>query len=376
MHSFSGKYIFFVDDDAGVLDAYRQYIEGKTGCDALDQLRHLMVDIQGNTQPADSHSIIPCGWEIIVLDSGEAALETARKIDTANGQICVGFFDVKMPGEIDGIETMLQILKKFPRMRCAVVTAYNDRSVDEINALFEPHLRNCWDFIAKPFSEAEVRQKVRMLSCLWKHAEAAEQAQADLAELNIALEHLVEERTKELRLAKDRLANINADLIEALNQVEVLAATDPLTGLYNRRYFDEHLEREIVRAARYNRPLALLTFDLDHFKWVNDHYGHQVGDRVLQEFGEILKEATRSMDVTARIGGEEFSLLLPETNIEEALEIAERIRGTQEKENPYTTVSAGLAVVPLHAIDAQGLVSAADSALYRAKNGGRNQVST
>ncbi len=376
MNSLDGKYILLVDDDPGILASYRQYLIGGAGGDALRKLRSIKSGEKDDKHAGAPPSVIPQGWDILTADSGEAALATARAVSNSGGQVCVGFFDVKMPGGIDGIDTMFHILRLFPRMRCAVVSAYNDRSVDEINSLFQPAHRDSWDFIAKPFSEAEVRQKVRMLASLWMHADAEERARMELAKLNAGLERLVEERTRELRLAKERLASINAELEEALQQVEVLAVTDSLTGLYNRRYFDEQLDREIIRAVRYDRPLGLVMFDLDHFKRVNDRYGHQIGDQVLKRFAEILNGATRSMDIVARIGGEEFALVLPETGIEEVAEIAERIRKVQEKDGLHTTVSAGLASVPLHATSARALMLVADNALYKAKRSGRNQVRT
>ncbi len=372
--SLSGRYILLVDDDPGVLESYVQYLKGTAGGKALQALRSIRTDAGSGVLTADPSNVVPQGWDILTAESGEAAVSLAERVGKDGGQICVGFFDVKMPGGIDGIDTMFKILRLFPGMRCAVVSAYNDRSVDEINSLFEPGHRDCWDFISKPFSEAEVRQKVRMLSSLWNHADAERKALAELASMNAELERLVEERTRELQLAKERLANINEELQRALKQVEHLAITDPLTGLYNRRYFDEQLEREIGRAIRYGRPLCLVMFDLDHFKLVNDRYGHQTGDLVLERFAEILRKVTRNIDIMARIGGEEFALILPETNLEMAVEIANRVRCTQEIKGLHTTVSAGVAGLPDHGKSARSLLSQADKALYQAKSAGRNLV--
>ena len=161
-----------------------------------------------------------------------------------------------------------------------------------------------------------------------------------------------------------------------------IVTSDGLTGAYNKRYLLDALEREIGRAKRFGRSLAMLMMDLDHFKSVNDTYGHLVGDAVLQEFGRRTNEIVRSGDIFARYGGEEFALVISETSIEEATEIAERIREAMSNEPVVTdsdvveaTVSIGMAFydgespcTPLL------LIRRADTKLYEAKNSGRNRV--
>jgi two-component system cell cycle response regulator len=161
-----------------------------------------------------------------------------------------------------------------------------------------------------------------------------------------------------------------------IDEVERLATRDSLTGIANRRLFDESLVREAARAQRLNTPLSLVVFDVDHFKQINDTYGHMVGDSVLRTVAESIVESTKSFDVAARYGGDEFVLLLPGCNRADAVGVAERVRaeiGRQAREVPVT-VSAGLATIPDNAIDGDRLLSAADAALYVAKRSGRDRA--
>ncbi|MGB9177958.1 MAG: diguanylate cyclase [Pyrinomonadaceae bacterium] len=156
------------------------------------------------------------------------------------------------------------------------------------------------------------------------------------------------------------------------------AFTDPLTGLYNRRKFEEQMEAEIARTRRYARPFCLIILDIDHFKRVNDTFGHAVGDDAIKQVARILKACARAGDTVARIGGEEFALLLPETEIEKARQVANRLRTAVAQMNiPFVgraTISLGVAEFPLCALTAELLYKAADGALYEAKNAGRNRV--
>jgi diguanylate cyclase (GGDEF)-like protein/putative nucleotidyltransferase with HDIG domain len=153
------------------------------------------------------------------------------------------------------------------------------------------------------------------------------------------------------------------------------ARTDPLTGLLNRRGFQELMEVETERALRSARPLAILVGDLDHFKHLNDRYGHAAGDQALKRFGEIASSASRKIDAVARVGGEEFALLLPETEQHAAYLLAERLRRAVKEPGAaeLPTVSFGVASFPTHAADAEALMHAADQALYAAKAMGRDR---
>jgi two-component system cell cycle response regulator len=157
------------------------------------------------------------------------------------------------------------------------------------------------------------------------------------------------------------------------------AITDKLTGLYNRRYFDHFLDFEIKRFSRQKASLALLMMDIDNFKLINDTLGHLFGDKILNKLGDIIKSIIRETDLAARYGGEEFSIVMSNTGLEEAADIAERLRKAIseynfEITNRPITVSIGIALYPSDSISLQDLLSNADRALYRAKNEGKNRI--
>jgi diguanylate cyclase (GGDEF)-like protein len=164
-------------------------------------------------------------------------------------------------------------------------------------------------------------------------------------------------------------------------KLEQDAFVDPLTGLYNRRYLGMRLDEEIARARRYGFGLGALMIDIDHFKRVNDTYGHQVGDRVLRRIGEIVKSGARSSDIVCRYGGKELLVIVPNTEPAEADKFAERLRetieatpvATGEDASVSVTVSIGTSAL-LAADNAQEFLARADRALYRAKSAGRNRV--
>lgn len=174
------------------------------------------------------------------------------------------------------------------------------------------------------------------------------------------------------------LALANVRLKESLQHQ---AIRDSLTGLFNRRYLEESLSREIARCQRRQQPLAVLMLDMDHFKAFNDRHGHAMGDMALAAFGALLQAKCRPEDIACRYGGEEFTLILPETNLETALQRAEEIRASAallrigEKDSlPRITVSIGVALMPEHGDIGLELMRAGDMALYRAKHEGRDRV--
>ena len=170
----------------------------------------------------------------------------------------------------------------------------------------------------------------------------------------------------------------NAVLYE---QTSKLAVTDGLTGISNRPSVEKSLQIEFERSKRYNSPLSLIILDVDHFKDVNDTYGHQKGDEILIAFAALLKKACRANDIAARYGGEEFLMILPQSNAQGAFKIAERVREemmkisfTGNESNFAVTVSCGVAEFNKDYESINKLIAAVDQALYEAKNGGRNRT--
>ena len=173
------------------------------------------------------------------------------------------------------------------------------------------------------------------------------------------------------------------DTLLHLQRVEALSVTDDLTGLYNSRFLNQVLHRESKRASRSGRPLSLLFLDLDGFKSVNDRYGHLCGSRALVEAAAVIKGCARETDVTARFGGDEFAVVLPDTGSDGAVAVAERVREriaahsflrASDGLNIRLTASVGVATQPDAAATAEQLIKAADAAMYRVKDQGKNGV--
>ena len=209
------------------------------------------------------------------------------------------------------------------------------------------------------------------------HLAATFNSMADqLGDYTRSLEYKVTMRTKALE-------EVNQQLASAVEDLERLARTDELTGLLNRRALDESMDFEIRRSSRTASPMALLIMDLDHFKSVNDRFGHPVGDQVLREVAQLFRQRLRVTDILARMGGEEFAVLLLDSGEKAANKVAQSLVDTIREHNFQTnrgmslgriTTSIGFALYPNQAEDASQLLTRADAALYRAKDSGRDRV--
>jgi diguanylate cyclase (GGDEF)-like protein len=191
-------------------------------------------------------------------------------------------------------------------------------------------------------------------------------------------------------LQKQILEDANAALHEQISKIHDLqeklrdqANRDSLTGLFNRRYLEGTLEREMARCKREGTPIAMLLLDIDHFKLINDTYGHQAGDEVLRVFSRMLQDSARAEDIVCRYGGEEFLLVLPKMPLDIARERGEQLLHLFDNtlflfgdHRMRITTSIGVAGMPLHSDSAEGLIRCSDEALYLAKHHGRNRVVT
>ena len=269
------------------------------------------------------------GYETVEAADGSAALIVcaAERPDAI-------LLDIEMPG-LDGYQ-VLATLKADPELRDIPVVFLTGRtSTDDMVAGLRA---GAHDYLKKPFEPAEL-----------------------IARVGGAVR--VKRLQDELRIRND--------------QLDKLSRIDGLTGLYNRRHIDEQLQKGLNIARRHDQPLAVLMLDIDHFKLINDVEGHPAGDRVLQEFARRLEAATRVGDVVGRWGGEEFIVIAPQTDMDGALQLGERIRAAVADEGMETgdhrvsvTVSIGCVV----GLDAAELIDHADAALYRSKSEGRNRV--
>lgn len=212
--------------------------------------------------------------------------------------------------------------------------------------------------------------------------------QAAIAIDNSRLYQIAQQELNLRRNAEDSLRQLNAVLESQLREISGLqtilreqAIRDALTGLFNRRYMEETMVRELARAQREGHPVGVIMMDIDHFKSFNDTFGHKAGDKVLIGLGELLRRISRRSDVACRYGGEELVLILPDASLENASLRAENVRQEFEKmeiacdgAQLQATISLGVAVYPRHGEDPESLLHKADEALYRAKQAGRNQV--
>ena len=254
------------------------------------------------------------------------------------------------------------------------------------------HPSECWALRrGQPYA---VEDLVRGIACTHLDTTAAADGSWSLCVPLLAqgtalgLLHVTGSRTTGLAMAQDVVESVAEQLGLALvnlqlrDRLRMQSLRDPLTGLFNRRYLDESLQREVVRCQRRSLPLAVLMLDVDHFKAFNDTHGHAAGDALLSAIGHALQAATRSEDLVCRYGGEEFTVVLVETDGDEALARANEIRmaiaSTTVQHLKQTigpcTASIGLAMLPRDGVTPSALLEKADAALYRSKHAGRDRV--
>lgn len=292
-------------------------------------------------------------YELFVATNGRMAVEVAEaKLPD------LILMDVMMP-EVDGV-TACGILRGRPataEIPVIFLTAKSD--VDDMVRGFDA---GGVDYVTKPFNPSELNARVRT------HLE-----------LKRAREQL-QRYGRQLEEANRQLESRNDQLNEAIDQLHTAAMTDSLTGLRNRRHMTMKIQQELVRFSRSHRVFSLVLADVDHFKQVNDRYGHACGDEVLRNVAEVLRQGLRAQDDVARWGGEEFLLLLPETDVDGALLVAEKLRAQVEQsmvrcETQDIKVTLTFGVTPYDGIaNMDGAIREADNALYRGKKRGRNCV--
>jgi diguanylate cyclase (GGDEF)-like protein len=279
------------------------------------------------------------GYEVVWAENGLSAIKSA-----ASRPFDLVVLDLVLP-DLDGNEVCrwLKNTKQTQDIPIIILSAKGETK-EKVSGLEA----GADDYLPKPYDPSEL--KARIYACL---------------------------RTKALQ---DQLREKNRRLEEVLLQMETLAMTDQLTGLFNRRYFSSVIEKEFSRTMRYNHPSSCLMIDIDHFKRINDEYGHHAGDQVLKEVSRAMIMCLREADTVARWGGEEFVILLPDTARENALRVASRILTAVStckfSSHPARiTVSIGLASIPAPTIDTPDkFIAAADRSLYEAKTKGRNRI--
>jgi diguanylate cyclase (GGDEF)-like protein len=282
--------------------------------------------------------LIKAGNKVVSVENGQKALEL---FDDKFFPIVLT--DWMMP-EMDGLELCRAIRKNtYPGYVFIILLTAKDSKDDIIRGLGA----GADDYLTKPFSHAEL-----------------------VARLNTG----------------KRVLELEKSLKDANEEIRILSITDPLTGTYNRGYMTERLPQEIKRARRYSRALSIILCDIDHFKKVNDTYGHLVGDLVLKDFARCIRHSIRQdVDWTARYGGEEFLIVLPETDVNGGSVMAERLKSelsqrVTETQGKKISITASFGVVgfgpdtPDEMISPEAMISKADKYLYQAKREGRNRA--
>jgi diguanylate cyclase (GGDEF)-like protein len=303
--------------------------------------------------------------------SGEEALKEIEAND-----IHIVILDVVMPG-MDGYEVCKQIRRKykFKPIQIVMISGFNHKNdLDELLEL------GADDFISKPIAALELQARlkaafIRLQDQSKLHGVLQEDQQTDGKNLST----LVAENVQ-LRQEYQKVRRINEELEESCLQLEQLASLDTLSSLLNRRTLFQRIEIEIERTMRLGLPLTGIMIDIDHFKRVNDNYGHQCGDLVIREIGAKLTKSLRKYDYAGRYGGEEFYVIFSNTTADIAESISERFRSDMEgikfecgEEHFGVTVSIGVAQFsPRESPDRW--INRADGAMYQAKQRGRNQV--
>ena len=297
-------------------------------------------------------------YTIISAENGRDAL---RKAQTEQPDVIL--LDIQMP-EMDGFEVCRRL--KADEETSSIPVLFLTAKHKDIDSMSLGLSLGAEDYIVKPFSSIELRARVSVLARLKRHMD-------ELGDKN-----------RELAVANGTLEDTNEQLIQAQKALEQMAITDPLTALYNRRYFTERLAEAFALIDREPVVIHLIMLDLDHFKNVNDTYGHQVGDAVLLQFSHILRRAVRKNDIIARIGGEEFVIAMLKIPSNRAHMAADRIRDEVEKyqfeAEGYTlslTTSVGVASFPDMKTETptlEWMLHEADNALYYAKTHGRNRT--
>ena len=288
------------------------------------------------------------GHVVTLAEDGEDALEKFKKEWHE-----IVFSDIRMP-KMTGIELLGEIRKMTELTQFIIMTSH--ASVDNSIAALK---KGAFDYILKPFDDLEVV------------VDAAKRAIANLSAI------------REQQYLLNTLSRQNQELGTLNKKFRELAIRDGLTGLFNHRHGEDRLADEVDRARKFNRHLSLLFIDLDNFKFFNDKHGHLAGDEVLHSLGKLMSGATRDSDTLARWGGEEFIFFSPETNEQQACQLAETIRKlvaeyafphADQQPLGHVSLSIGVATMSDGIANAEQLLKLADKAVYRAKESGRDRT--
>lgn len=325
----------------------------------LQEMKILVVDDSRMSRTIVKTLLSKLGYHNVdVVDSARGAIDYLGAGYGKKNDVDLILMDIVMK-DMSGIEATRRIkrVEELASVPIVMVTGSDNKATFE-----EAFDAGAVDYISKPVDRVEL--KVRLNSLL-----------------------TLKRETDKSREREERLTNLAQQLETANAELKRISSLDGLTGIANRRHFDETLDKEWRRALRAGKQIALGMIDVDHFKLFNDNYGHQAGDRCLQMVAKLLDSSvSRSGDMAARYGGEEFALVMPSTSLADAKMVLEKVRaGVETKAVHHKASSAGSVVTisigvaslfPSDGVDPAGIIKLADEALYKAKNNGRNRVET
>ncbi len=385
--------ILVVDDNRAIHDDFRKILAAATG--TRDELAALDTELFGTAAVTQDE-----GFELDSAYQGEEAIEKVRRARAEGRGYALLFVDVRMPPGLDGIQTTARLLREDEDVGIVICSAYSDHSWQEMTAAFGKTDRVL--ILKKPFDTVEVRQLAHALQRRWELSRLAALKVQDMTAV-------IDAQTRELRAANEALkseAALREDALRRLGesneQIRALAYQDGLTGLPNRRLFNEHLEKVLGRSRRKGTEFAVLFIDIDNFKLINDTIGHQAADQVLRNLADSLSALIRTDDllglytgekfdatttitvepigdsVLSRLGGDEFIVLLPDTRDRFAAgTVARRILNHLETpirvdgHEVFVTASIGIATYPEDGLSSEILIRNADTAMYHAKQEGK-----
>lgn len=333
------KHILFVDDNREVLSGFKRMLRGKS-----------------------------TEWEMTFVTGASKAEKLVLE-----AQPDVVVMDIRMPGK-GGLEQLSEWKDRTENydFEVIMVTGLDDRTLKskaiELGAT---------DLLTKPVSREDLVTRIENVLLRKSYRDELLNRTEELRRINETLRAEIELRKK----AESSLKNAFTELTRKNRQLEKMATLDQLTKLFNRRYFDLKLGEYSSLAIRFGQTLSCLMCDIDHFKKINDTYGHPIGDKVLQHVAVTLTDNIRKTDVIARYGGEEFVVLLPNTSLNPAVDVAEKLRmaieqthASCENNEIHMTISIGISSGSTAVDLGSALVKNADDSLYQAKRMGRNRV--
>lgn len=385
--------VLVVDDNRAIHDDFIKILTTRDG--GRGELDLLHSELFGGAAPAPTEQ-----FELDSAFQGQEAIERVKTKRRQGRPYALAFVDVRMPPGIDGVETAARLLEEDPEIGIVICSAYSDHSWEEMTARLGHSDRVL--ILKKPFDTIEVRQLAHALQKRWELARIVALKLGDL-------QAVVDEKTRKLATTNEQLKQEIAGREEALRQlaesneqIRALAYEDGLTGLPNRRLFNEHLEKVLARARRKGSEFAVLFLDLDNFKLINDTLGHHTADALLMELAGTLNGLIRSEDVLSlymesdidlaatitlepitdsvlsRMGGDEFIILLPDIKDRFAAgSVAHRILKRLERplalqdQEMFVNASIGIATYPDDGQTSEALIRNADAAMYHAKQHGK-----